>query len=163
MKEGGQGEGRGESREQREESRRGQSFFINTDDTFIQAAHQRPSSQPIIKHYATLRTHAPRALVPDFLESARLFSSSVRLLFYFLSGASAAILNVTQSGGLSADLKRENWVTAGHSCSQFSLSRLLRNEFLSQKKKVQHCLFLTERDVWNGSVAVLETAVGTDD
>lgn len=33
--------------------------FINTDDTFIQPAHNRPSSHPIIKHYAALRTHAP--------------------------------------------------------------------------------------------------------
>lgn len=33
--------------------------FINTDDTFIQPAHNHPSSHPVVKHDAALHTHAP--------------------------------------------------------------------------------------------------------
>lgn len=47
--------------------------FINTDDKFIQPAHNHPSTHPIIKQYAALRTHAP-CLHPTFFESMRLFS-----------------------------------------------------------------------------------------
>lgn len=54
--EGGRGE---ERREWHKEFRERKVPFISTDDTFIQSAHNHPSSHPVIKHYAALRTHAP--------------------------------------------------------------------------------------------------------
>lgn len=89
--------------------------FINTDDTFIQPAHNHPSSHPIIKHYAALRTHAPcppshflwkHALV---LHRAEICKQESRVALH----TDVMLLNLMYSGGLRMDL-RGNWVALGH-------------------------------------------------
>lgn len=51
--------------------------FINTDDTFIQPAHNHPSSRPTIKQYVAVHTCVPH---PTFFESMRLFSIVLRFI-----------------------------------------------------------------------------------
>lgn len=160
-REGGGAEGR---REQRQEPRRGHSFSINTDDTFIQAAHQRPSSHPVIKHYAALRTHALWAPVPGFLESPRLFSSSLRWVFFPKWSISRTFKcdRVGRSAHLEGKLGycRTRPATAAldlASPDSYGMS-------FCHRQKYNICLFVsagTGRVKWR--VAILETAVGTDD
>lgn len=134
--------------------------FINTDDTFIQTSHNHPSSHPIIKHYATLRTHAPCHPPSYFYSKHALVLRRVEICkLKALMLSDLMLLDLMYSGGLGMDLK-ENRVAVGHkechgiinhhgsdSCSQLSLtiqltSKKTKTKCLLQKRTLL-CLYKT--------------------